>query len=87
VETAGLRHRLLARALVQVEGVGEHDLRAEPDEIARLDAPHGAVGGDRHERGRLDHAAPREQEPAARGAIPSGELEAQRAHRISIASP
>ena len=83
-----------------MKGIAEHDLRAERLEFLgrhRLDR---AVGADRHEGRRVDHAARQVQAPEARGAVGAQQLEAQllqcsrcrlpamtRAGNTSMASP
>ena len=55
---------LLARPQHQVEGVAEHDVRAEALEFLGRHRLDGAVGAHRHEGRRLDHAVC-ELQPAA----------------------
>ena len=72
VQAAVRGDHLEARAQPQVEGVAEHDLRADLDELRgrhRLDR---AVGADRHEHRRLDGAVG-EREPTAPGRARRGD--------------
>ena len=69
VQAAVRAHDVVARPQHQMEGVAEHDLRAEAFELLgrhRLDR---AVGAHRHERRRLDHAVRELEAPAARSAV------------------
>ncbi len=88
-EASELLDDRLARALVQMEGVREHDLGAEGPEVLGGHAPHRTVGGHRHE-GRGRHQAVGRGEPAVAG-IPIGgpllEAEALGHYRTSMASP
>jgi hypothetical protein len=73
----------------QVEGVAEHDLRADVDQFCRCHRLHGAVSADRHECRRLDRAVRQRQATASRGTVGGDEFElnAHAARSSSIASP
>jgi hypothetical protein len=82
-----------AGAQRQVEGVAEHDLRAQSRELLRVHALHGAIGAHRHEGRSIDRAVRQMQSSAARGAVSMQQFKAQAharapgAGKISIASP
>ena len=66
VQAAASCDEIVAGPQIEVVGVAEQDLRAEPFEIAMSEPFHRALGADRHERRRLDasmrschHATPR----------------------------
>src|SRR6185312_2976911 len=61
---------LQPRPQPEMERIAEDDLRADVVEIARRHRFDGTISADRHERGRLDHAA-RQRDAAAAG-IPLG---------------
>ena len=73
VQAAELRDDLLARAQVQVVGVGEHHLGAERAQRRRRDAAHRRARADGHEGRRLHLAVGRLEDPGAgaraRGAV------------------
>ena len=69
VQAAMLFHDFRARAQPQVEGVAQHDLRADFLQLVRQHGLDAAVGAHGHEDGRLDHAVV--QRDAARRAPPS----------------
>ena len=62
----------------QVEGVAEHDLRADLAQLRGRHRLHRAVGADRHEGRRLDLAVGERERAAARGAVGGVEREFHR---------
>ena len=89
VQSAELRHHVLAGPLVEVIGIREQDLRARRGELLGRYPAHRAVGGHGHERGRGDRAVRGLEHAAARVAIAvlDAEGEGRARHGISIASP
>jgi hypothetical protein len=85
VQAAVLRDHVQPRPQPEVEGVAEHDLRAERVELLRRHRLHRAVSAHRHERRRIDAAVRELEDAAARGAVGAQDLELHRS--ISIASP
>ena len=68
---------------VQVIGVREHALHADPRELVGREPAHRAERRDREERRRLEDAVRREQPSRARLAVARAELEARRAGALS----
>ena len=75
MQAAELRDQLVARAEVKVVGVAEDDLRADLPQLVRVEALHGSLGADGHERGRRDLAVGGAQDPCAGGAVAGLDLE------------
>src|SRR5437899_1482354 len=87
VQAAEVAHDVRTRAEQQVVGVTEDDLRAGGLEVfgrERLDRRLGANG---HEDRRVHHAVRGGEPAAARGAVGREDLEFERRHSISMASP
>ncbi len=89
VEPAEGLHDVLTGAEMQVVGIPQHHLRPGALHFHRVEAAHGPVGADRHERRRCDLAMGRLQRPGASLALGGVEGEGERrvGHRMHIASP
>lgn len=91
VQAAVLFHDGGAGAQPQVEGVAQHDLRADVLELVRQHGLDAAVGADRHENGGLDHAVVERQAAAAGAAVGGQQFELQSGHgagvSMNMASP
>ena len=59
----------------EMEGVAEHDLRADVDQLIRRHGLDRAISADRHEHRRLDGTVGQVQATAARGAVGGEEVE------------
>ena len=84
VQPAELGDQLVARAEMQVVGVAEHDLRAEPAHLVRIQRLHGRLRPDRHEHRRAHLAVRGREDPGPRSTVSC--REAKRAHGCSIAT-
>jgi hypothetical protein len=86
-----LFHDFRARAQPQVEGVAQHDLRADLFQFVRHHGLDAAIGAHRHEDGRLDHAVVQRDAAAAGAAVGGEQFEIQSGHgagdSINMASP
>ena len=89
MQPAQRAYHILPRPEVQMVRIAEDDLRAGVADLVRMQAAHGSVRTDRHERGRLHDAVRRRERSGSRGALRRGQLEVEHiALRVTaIASP
>ena len=83
VQAAAARDQVVAGPQIEMIGVAEQDLGAEPLEIAVRDALDRALRADGHERRRLDLAVRRRQHAGARASIGVVDLKRKR-HMLSL---
>src|SRR5262249_49905551 len=87
VKAAELAHDVVPRPQKEVRGVCEQALSVGCDQVRWRQALHTSLGRNRHEGRRVDRAVSRPHAAGPRRTVGPQELEAERAHTISIASP